>query len=272
MANTSIKSIEEKINFIENQSKKKTTVVAYGIMNAGKSSLLNMLTQHVSAEFFKTNDVRETSEIKKFETEKYIYLDTPGLDANNADDIHAHSGVSQADIVLFLHQPQGALEASEIKFLENLKKSFGTHTESNIVIVITKTDKEDQSKIDLIEKEIGNQCKAKVGVTPKIFQISNKRYQLGKTNHKDALIERSHIQSLKTHIDLIASNTRKVRIERCLNEIEASLNIITNREQVLLNKKEQIHNDINQVFSLLDTKINDLQEFLIDSANKYQKI
>lgn len=272
MTNTSIKSIEEKINLIESQSAKKTTVVAYGIMNAGKSSLLNMLTQHVSTEFFKTNDVRETSEIKKFETENYIYLDTPGLDANNADDIHAHSGVSQADIVLFLHQPQGALEASEIRFLENLKKSFGTHTESNIVIVITKTDKEDQSKIDLIEKEIKNQCITKVNFAPKIFQISNKRYQVGATNHKDALIEKSHIQSLKKHIDTIASNTKKVRIERCLNEIEISLDNLIEQEQILLIRKKQIEDDISRAFSSLDTKINDLLEFLADSINKYREI
>ena len=90
ITNTFFTDIEEKIQLIiDEQNNKKPIIVAYGLMNAGKSYLLNMLTQHISEEFFKTNDIRETATIKKFESEKYIYLDTPGLDANEEDDSQA---------------------------------------------------------------------------------------------------------------------------------------------------------------------------------------
>jgi predicted AAA+ superfamily ATPase len=51
--------IQEKLNLISNQNAdNRPTIVAYGLMNAGKSFLLNMLTQHIEEEFFKTNDIR----------------------------------------------------------------------------------------------------------------------------------------------------------------------------------------------------------------------
>ena len=264
--------ISKQINLLSELHTKKPVIVAYGIMNAGKSFLLNMLTQHLDDEFFKTNDVRETSEVKRFESEKYIYLDTPGLDANNADDMQAQSGVSQADVVLFLHQPQGALEASEVRFLKNLKNSFGDHAEGNIILVLTKIDKEDQGKIDLIETEIKKQCMAEVGFSPKVFQISNKRYQIGTAKHKDTLVNQSHINSLINHIDAIAQNSKNVRIERCLNEMEASLNEIKNRERTLFSRKKQITDDLDRVFSLLNAQTNSLRCFMTDSSKKYQEI
>ena len=78
----------------------KSVIVTWGLMNAGKSSLLNMLTQHIEQEFFKTNDFRETTEVCAYEADQYIYLDTPGLDANAADNLEALKGIKKADIVL----------------------------------------------------------------------------------------------------------------------------------------------------------------------------
>ncbi len=54
-------------------------IVTWGLMNAGKSSLLNMLTKHIEQEYFKTNDFRETAVISAYETDQLTYLDTPGL-------------------------------------------------------------------------------------------------------------------------------------------------------------------------------------------------
>ncbi|MEY8689774.1 MAG: GTPase, partial [Leptothrix sp. (in: b-proteobacteria)] len=181
----------------------KSIVVVYGLMNAGKSFLLNMLTQHIEEEFFKTNDIRETAKVKKFESEKYVYLDTPGLDANEADDAQAKFGASQADIVLFLHQPQGELEANEVKFLKEIKQSFGNCAESNIILVLSKIEKEEPAKINLIEEKIRSQCVREIGFSPKVFQVSNKRYQMGIIKHKDGLIAESHIKSLIQHLSLI---------------------------------------------------------------------
>ena len=104
---------------------KKPVIAVCGLMNAGKSYLLNMLTQHIDQEYFKTADQRETTENNKLETEQYIYLDTPGLDANTQDDAIVQPGIAEADFVLFVHQPQGELDPCELAFLRQLKDRFG---------------------------------------------------------------------------------------------------------------------------------------------------
>ena len=98
------KSSQDFLNQKVNDSK--PIIVTWGLMNAGKSYLLNMLTQHIDKEFFKTNDFRETAIISSYETDQYVYLDTPGLDANAQDNLEALKGVKKADIVLFVHQLQ----------------------------------------------------------------------------------------------------------------------------------------------------------------------
>lgn len=265
--------IQEKLNFISNQNAdNRPTVVAYGLMNAGKSFLLNMLTQHIEEEFFKTNDIRETAEIKRFASEKYIYLDTPGLDANEADDAQAQFGASQADIVLFLHQPQGELEANEVKFLKKLKQSFGSYAESNIILVLSKIEKEEQSKIDLIENRVKAQCAQEIGFSPKVFQVSNKRYQTGVLKHKDGLIVQSHINSLIEHLDLIASNAGKVRAQRSLTEAGALLQMIEQKEQLLQSRRRNLRNDISKAFAIFNDQIDSLNGLLEESQSKYRNI
>lgn len=269
----SIESIQEKLNLISNQNTdNRPSIVAYGLMNAGKSFLLNMLTQHIEEEFFKTNDIRETAEIKKFESEKYIYLDTPGLDANEADDAQAQFGAFQADVVLFLHQPQGELEANEVKFLKELKQSFGSYAESNIIVVLSKIEKEEQAKIDLIEDRIKTQCAQEIGFSPKVFQVSNKRYQTGVIKHKDGLIAQSHINSLIEHLDLVAANTGKVRAQRSLTEAEALSQMIESRDQLLRSRSKNLKDGISKAFSLFNDQIDTLNGFLEESASQYRNI
>lgn len=265
--------LQEKFNLISNQnSDDRPTIVAYGLMNAGKSFLLNMLTQHIEEEFFKTNDIRETAEIRKFESEKYVYLDTPGLDANEADDAQAQFGASQADVVLFLHQPQGELEANEVKFLKELKQSFGSYANSNIILVLSKIEKEEQAKIDLIEDRIKAQCALEIGFSPKVFQVSNKRYQTGVIKHKDGLIAQSHINSLIEHLDLVASNAGKVRAQRSLTEVETLLQMIESREQLLRSRRQNLKDGISKAFSIFNNQIDTLNGFLEESASKYRNI
>lgn len=268
-----MEAIQEKIRKISAQdTSTKPVVVAYGLMNAGKSFLLNMLTQHIDHEFFKTNDVRETAEVKKFESEQYVYLDTPGLDANDSDDIQAQSGVSQADVVLFLHQPQGALEANEVRFLRELKKTFGEFADSHIILVLSKIEKEDQAKINLIESEIRKQCLQEIGFSPKVFQVSNKRYQTGVMKHKDGLVAQSHIKALIEHIDAIAPNTVKVRAQRRIAEADALLQQLAATEQELKSRRKQVNKSVERVFSLFNSQIYSLNEFLEDSSKKYRAI
>ncbi|MBK1642118.1 hypothetical protein CKO12_09560 [Chromatium okenii] len=62
-------------------------VIACGMLNAGKSSLLNALTDQLENEVFATGPVRTTTKKAELSHHQFIFTDTPGLDAIEADNI-----------------------------------------------------------------------------------------------------------------------------------------------------------------------------------------
>lgn len=273
ITNTFSTDIEEKIQLIiDEQNNKKPIIVAYGLMNAGKSYLLNMLTQHISEEFFKTNDIRETATIKKFESEKYIYLDTPGLDANEEDDSQAQFGVAKADVVLFLHQPQGGLEVKEIDFLKKLSRSFGKHSNKSIIIVLSKVEKESKESIDAIEEAVRIQCEKKIGFSPKIFKVSNSRYKSGIAKNKNALIDQSNIKSLIGHIDDVAATAQNFKIQKSLIAIDDFLAEIKIKEMALSSKRNALVASIEDGLSIFHTHMESINKLVKDNSAQYKLI
>ena len=250
----------------------KPVIVAWGLMNAGKSYLLNMLTQHIDKEFFKTNDFRETAEISVYETEQYVYLDTPGLDANTEDNLEALKGVKKADIVLFVHQLQGELEANEIDFLKDVKKSFGQYAEKNIILILSKIDKEDKSKVNQIQSRVLEQCKQHLGFQPKWFQIANTLYQQGVQRHKDGLIRHSHIEDLKQAIDAIVVDTQMVRQERFGQEKEQLLKQLADYKQKIEQEMKAQEKALNDSFRPFQKSLTNLKQIVETKAQQYQSI
>ena len=226
------------------QVKNKPVIAVWGMMNAGKSYLLNMLSQHYNAEFFPTNDVRETAKLRQFEGESYIFLDTPGLDANDADDQVAMDGAAKADVVLFVHQPQGELEKIELDFLKQLNETFGDHAEKNIVVVISKEDAESLDKIEQIEQKVLEQCHLHLDFVPASFLISGARFHKGIQQHKDGLVKASHLQELKQHIETLGIDVRAVREERIRQAQNGLLLDIAAAEEALNDEKLQLEDDL----------------------------
>lgn len=227
----------------------KPIIAVWGTMNAGKSYLLNMLTHHYNTEYFPVNDVRETAELKQFEGESYIFLDTPGLDANVVDDQIAMIGAKKADLVLFVHQPKGELEKIELDFLQKLKCSFGDYADKNIILIISKVDRESQDKIEQIEQKVLEQCQYHLGFTPVSFLISGTRFHKGVKNQKDGLLKASNLEDLKDHIDSLGVNFQAVRDERervALNEL--LLDILAAEDDLNFEKK-QINENLCSAFS-----------------------
>lgn len=250
----------------------KPVIVTWGLMNAGKSSLLNMLTQHIEQEFFKTNDFRETTEVSAYEGDQYIYLDTPGLDANTADNLEALKGIKKADIVLFVHQLQGELEANEVEFLKDVRTSFGQYAEKNIILILSKVDKEDRSKVDQIQKRVLEQCEQYLGFQPQCFQISNKLYQQGIQKHKDGLVRHSHIEDLKQCINSIVSNTRVVRQER-LNQEKALLLKKLTEQKTKIEAEHQVQRSLlMDGFVSFQRSLKSLKQFVETKDQQYKNI
>ena len=250
----------------------KPVIVTWGLMNAGKSSLLNMLTQHIEQEFFKTNDFRETTEVSAYEGDQYIYLDTPGLDANTADNLEALKGIKKADVVLFVHQLQGELEANEVEFLKDVRTSFGQYAEKNIILILSKVDKEDRSKVDQIQKRVLEQCEQYLGFQPQCFQISNKLYQQGIQKHKDGLVRHSHIEDLKQCINSIVSNTRVVRQERLNQEKALLLKKLTEQKTKIEAEHQAQRSLLMDGFVSFQRSLKSLKQFVETKAQQYKNI
>lgn len=269
----SVQKIKKKSAELMNQKEpEKPTIVAYGLMNTGKSFLLNMLTENYDKEFFKTNDIRETSTVTQFETEKYYYIDTPGLDANDEDDYNANLGIKKADVVLFVHQPQGELEANEVSFIKELKKSFGSFSETSIIIVISKMEKEDEEKIGQIHNKIASQCKDIIGFSPKIFRTSNQRYKTGVSKNIGKMIASSNIDKLIVQIDESASRNKEIRSERKSNEAKKLLNEISLLEKKLQDDKDSLIKEMKVPFLDLIEKLKSLDELINQKKIQFDKI
>lgn len=253
-------------------SPSKPIIAVCGLMNAGKSYLLNMLTQHIDDEFFKTADQRETTFNKTLETEHYIYLDTPGLDANAADDAIAQQGIAEADIVLFVHQPQGELDPSEMAFLKQLKNDFKKSAKHNVVMVITKIDKEPPEKIEAIDLEIQKQCHEQLGMVFKTFQVSNTRYKTGISQHKERLVQASHIDDLLQHFTKLTPKVHQTRQNKLLANIEELLGGIDTLTQDLRDEKAAMQKDISEQFAHFNEQMVQLQTFLSESKSNFQSI
>lgn len=250
----------------------KPVIVTWGLMNAGKSSLLNMLTQHIDQEFFKTNDFRETTEVSAYEGDQYIYLDTPGLDANTADNLEALKGIKKADVVLFVHQLQGELEANEVEFLKDVRTSFGQYAEKNIILILSKVDKEDRSKVDQIQKRVLEQCEQYLGFQPQCFQISNTLYQQGIQKHKDGLVRHSHIEDLKQCINSIVSNTQVVRQERLNQEKALLLKKLTEQKTKIEAEHQTQRSLLMDGFVSFQRSLKSLKQFVETKAQQYKNI
>ena len=255
-----------------NDQEQKPVVAVWGLMNAGKSYLLNMLTDHFGEEYFKTNDFRETAEIKKYESNQIIYLDTPGLDANEADNLEAIRGVARADVVLFVHQPQGELEQIELNFLHSLKNSFGEYAEKNIVLIISKTDKEDEEKIQQIEMRMLEQCEKLLNFKPVIFQISNTRFHKGMNEHKAGLTQASHIFELSAFIQKIAAHSQGINRQRTQLELNNLSDEVAELVEQLCNKKEQRIRQLKKEFNEFNHVADDLRKYITDSRKRYSSL
>ena len=253
----------------------KPVVVAWGLMNAGKSYLLNMLTQHIQDEYFKTNDFRETAEVQKFETEDFIFLDTPGLDASSKDDLTAVDGVAKADVVLFVHQLQGELEAIEIEFLQDLVKSFGEYASDNIIMVLSKVDKESDEKVEAIKQKVLDQCDVYIGFEPQCIAVSNTVYKKGAEKQIQGLMKNSNINTLHALLQELLKSANDVRTERQLQKKQQLIKDLEverkNLEEMLMQYQKKT-SEFNEDVKSFNAGIAELKTFMTKISKEHNDL
>lgn len=227
-----------------------TVIVNTGLLKAGKSSLFNAIFE--SAEKFRTKSVRATIENQAEHLCGRTYIDTPGIDAQEADEVKARFAIKKADVVIYVFNLDcGGLEKKEIDYLKSLTAGSENSGEkfSNFIFVGTFLDKIEASQnisASRIVDHARKQLEDNFGITAGVICVSSPRYLKGITEGKEELIKRSGFNELKTAIAAkldsnrgAIENARKSKYRAALNKViktlaaecektKTELNLITN--------------------------------------------
>lgn len=184
-------------------------IVNAGRMNHGKSSLFNAL---LDRETYKVADVRQTVENQREAYQDHVYfVDTPGLDANAADDAEAYSIYKKANFIIYVHNPRiGELHKQEIDHIARLAdvltpEFFWSHFAIVMTFAEEFTGGGEQAMEEILQQVRGALQQRFSGVEAKIFCVSNALYgkaaKLKDERKKSIFLQKSHIPELRGFID-----------------------------------------------------------------------
>lgn len=278
-----VKLFQEKVAEIE-KDVQAVHIINAGIMNHGKSSVFNSL---LDKEYFAVEDVRTTLEANKVLWEDNVYLvDTPGLKADNADDIEAYAAYRKANMIVFVHTVNvGELHAEELQAINTIKQLFSSDEFfwKHFCLVLTAAESEASDNLNNIKDKVLRDIEKKCGGRDfKTFMVSNIGYWKGRKEEKDKLVELSNIPELRVflreHIKEWAAENgiiRKTRIckeqEKLLNELKREAGAIKNsmadkektvknRQQVVLTRLENIIGEKKEQEKDLKTRVDRLSD------------
>lgn len=231
-----------------NRAQHKTAkITCAGIYNSGKSSVLNALTD---SDHFKVGDVPTTATIDEFEYGGFVYVDTPGLNANNFDNETAQKAFKDADVILFVtNMLNGGLSSAEADFLKQLAEILGgtENLEAQTIFAMSNLHQISDVSVEMIISEHSKLIEATLGFKPdKIFTYDAATYETGKKNKKRTLIKRSNIGKLQKKITATAKNILKL-------SKKISKTRISSKELVL-------ESTIQKVIPSLENKLSKLYE------------
>ena len=196
---TSFTSIEQL--FEEKKQKPDACIMVYGVYNAGKSTLINVLLGREEAAM---DDIPLTNQVTIYDWGKYSILDTPGVDAPIAHEKVTNAQMLKADAIIFVVDPLGTVE--EAKTLEVLVDLLAAHKQVFMVF----NDKKGLSDVDYIKlkdqtREQLQQIATQRGLgnilkEVPIVKINAKRALLGQLKGKPELVELSGYPALKNQL------------------------------------------------------------------------
>lgn len=184
-------------------------IINAGRMNGGKSSLFNSL---LGEEKFEVKDIRTTVERRDERYSDDVFLtDTPGLCANEQDNIAALNIYKNANMIVFVHSfAIGGLRQEEIEWINKIKHIMSTEEYfwKHFCMVLSYVDELWEGKHFLIDKEeeirkeVLKNLKEGCGRdSVPIFSVSNNLYVTGREGKNDEMMKLSGIPKLKKFID-----------------------------------------------------------------------
>lgn len=235
-------------------------ITCLGLLNHGKSSLLNALVDDSKNETFKVSDGRETRKNKEVNFSDFSYVDTPGLNADNEDNSMALEAIKVSDMNLFCHNPNtGGLNQAEKYFLEYISTNWENPAKflNSTIFVFTNMDKIDAQNLELVKAEITNQIERIFSSNDfKIISVSSKYYKDGLAEDVEVLKEKSNIKNLKKEIHSYKDSlqneifqNRKERLGTKVEKIKEAISGIIASKQKQYQEKTELLNKLNSDFN-----------------------
>lgn len=174
-------------------------VVVCGLLKAGKSSLLNLLIGCLEEEHFRTGAARVTAAFESWRHNGVDYIDTPGIDASEADDEEAWQGLLRADQIVFAHHlRQGEMDNQEIGFLQQLLQRR-QEIASHLIVVLTNLDavpEDAQERVSHLREKLHGI----LGFEPKCFPLSVSRHRKGTLENKPGLVRAAGFEAFQEYL------------------------------------------------------------------------
>ena len=187
--------------FEEKRSTPDAVVMVYGVYNAGKSTLINVLLGKEEAE---CDDIPLTDKVTSYAWGKFSILDTPGVDAPIEHQNVTKQQLLSADAVIFVVNPLGTVEEAKtlqvlVDLLERGKQVFLVFNEkkqlSDDDFVKLKDQVREQIQILANDRGMGGVLKQ----VP-IVRINAKQALFGRLKNVPELIERSGFPTLESQL------------------------------------------------------------------------
>ena len=257
-----------RIDEIDRDSKK-ILIINAGSMNHGKSSLFNSLLDRNA---FAENDVRETVVSKDEPWIEDVYLiDTPGLNAEESDDVEAYAAYKRANMIVFVHTLKvGELKRNELNAINIIKGVLGEKYFWNhfcLAMTFLDAEKNDENINAIVDKTLNDIANTCGGKNFPLFLISNSRYKKGSSENKQVLIEKSGILQLRTFLRHSVStwrnensDIRKQRITRAKQELMIEID----------GERGRIQNEIARKRNELESRQRDFLYKLQSAVDSYR--
>ena len=234
-------SVEEQVNkkVLGLLQEQKPKVLVYGIYNAGKSTLVNVLCGKEVAE---VGDRPTTAKTQPYDAGKYILMDTPGIDAPIKHEMEADENMNNCHVILFVVSSKGGFESRKNyeRMVEMIQRGLPFYIILNDRGSTTTDEQEHQRELESIQQKIITnliQVSGDDHIDEKyeVITLNTKRAWTGIQKGKQILVEKSGIRALQLRLEnLLQENgalqwlstplsTLKELLEKATDELQKQL-------------------------------------------------
>lgn len=258
----------------------------YGEVNAGKSSLINAITD---VELCEVSTLPETKQINRYvygENSKnsknasfiedrerpadflrdFHFIDTPGCNANIPEQEAASlASITEADLILFTFPVNNPWSASTWNLISDLPETVLP----KIVLVLQQIDQKQPNDIEIILEHMADLATKRIAMIPPMFAVSAKLGMQAKTQNpvNQRLLETSGLLALENFISkqISDSSERKQAIRGWHDHSYQALRLIENR----MEQQSRSHANQNEFLGSLEDEIDAMRESLVSRLPRH---